>query len=47
MPDERREVGFRAFSDPTDGRRLKVAWPVHLDLFLLPICSGQADEIGC
>jgi hypothetical protein len=47
MPGERREIGFRAFSGPTDGRPRKALWPLHLDLFVLPRCSGRADEIGC
>ena len=47
MLGERREVGFRAFSYPTDGRPSRAPRPLRLDLFLLPGCSGRADEIGC
>ena len=42
-----REVGFRAFSYPTDGRPSRPPRPLRLDLFLLPGCSGRADEIRC
>ena len=46
MPAERRDVGSRAFSDPTDGRPPKTLGRCTSIYFCFR-CSGRADEIRC